>query len=86
MRAAKADLNQPEIVAALRKLGCCVMHMHTLGKGVPDILVARRGRLWLVEVKGPKGKLTPDQEVFHAAWPVHVVRSVDDAIKLVGAA
>jgi Holliday junction resolvase len=86
MRAAKVDLNQAEIVAAFRKLGCCVMHMHTLGKGVPDILVARRGRLWLVEVKGAKGKLTPDQEEFHAAWPVHIVRSVDDAIKLMGAA
>jgi Holliday junction resolvase len=83
MRAAKVDSNQVEIVSALRKVGCCVMHMHTLGKGVPDILVARRGRLWLVEVKGPKGKLTPDQEAFHAAWPVHVVRSVDDAINLV---
>jgi hypothetical protein len=83
MRAAKVDSNQVEIVSALRKVGCCVMHMHTLGKGVPDILVARRGRLWLVEVKGPKGKLTPGQEAFHAAWPVHVVRSVDDAINLV---
>ncbi len=86
MRAAKVDLNQPEIVAAFRRLGCCVMHAHTLGKGAPDLLVSRKGTVWMVEVKGPKGKLTPDQEVFHAVWPVHVVRSVDDVLALVGAA
>ena len=86
MRAAKVDLNQRAVVKAFRDAGCCVLHLHTVGQGCPDLLVGRKGTVWLVEVKGPKGKLTPDQEVFHAAWPVHVVRSVDDVLALVGAA
>ena len=86
MRAAKVDLNQRIIVSAFRAMGCCVLHLHTVGQGCPDLLVGRKGTVWLVEVKGPKGKLTPDQEVFHASWPVHVVRSVDDVLALVGAA
>lgn len=41
---------------------------------------------WVIEVKGPKGKLTPAQVEFMATWPgvVHIVRSVGDALRLVG--
>ena len=41
---------------------------------------------WLLEVKAPGGKLTPDQYRWHAAWrgQVVVVRSVDDALRVVG--
>ena len=51
MRAAKVDKNQTEIVEAFRKLGFSVQHLHTVGGGVPDLLVGRGGINLLVEVK-----------------------------------
>jgi hypothetical protein len=84
--AGKVDQNQPDIVAALRKCGASVLSMASLGQGVADLLVARNGDLWVIEVKGPAGKLTPDQVEWIGAWrsPVHIVRSVDDALTLIG--
>ena len=41
---------------------------------------------WLMEIKAPGGKLTPDQVRWHAEWrgQVAIVRSVDDALRVVG--
>lgn len=87
MRAAKVDRNQPEIVAALRKVGAQVTCTSTIGQGFPDLVVAFRGRNILMEVKdGSKPpsarQLTPDQKVFHAEWSgeLHVVESIEQAI------
>ncbi len=81
--AAKADDNAQEIMLALRQVGCSVQRLSE--PGVPDLLVARNGRLWLMEVKKPKGKLTPIQKEWHANWqaPVYVVHSVDEALHAV---
>lgn len=83
----KVDANQPEIVAALRKAGCTVEHLHAVGKGCPDLLCAIDGACFLIEVKdGAKPpsaqKLTPDQITWHAGWKaqVHVVNSVEGAV------
>lgn len=84
-RRAKIDTNQPAIVAALRDAGCSVVSLATIGGGVPDLLVARGRLMRLVEVKQPKGHLTPDQGQFFAAWngpAIAVVRSVEDALAL----
>ena len=67
-RAAKIDGNQTELVEAFRKLGCSVLSLAAVGKGVPDLLVAIKGITWLVEVKMPKGKETPDQVEFAKTW------------------
>ena len=85
-RAAKIDLNQPEIVEALRKVGVSVVSLASIGQGCPDLLAAKGDKCWLIEVKGPKGKLTPDQTDFMLNWAgtVHIVRSPDEALKLVG--
>lgn len=90
MRAAKIDANQPEIVAALRKIGCTVQILSSVGKGCPDILVGYRGRNFLLEIKdGAKSvsaqKLTPDQVEWHDLWngQVNVVNCVDQAIEIV---
>ena len=85
--AARIDLNQPEIVAALRKIGATVQHLHTIGAGCPDILVGYRGQNILMEIKMP-GKayqLTPDEFLWHAAWQgsVWVVRSPAEAVAAV---
>jgi hypothetical protein len=86
MRAAKIDLNQPAIVDALRKVGVSVVSLASVGNGIPDLLAAKNDKVWLIEVKGPKGKLTPAQVEFMSTWPgvVHIVRNVDDALRLVG--
>lgn len=84
-RAAKVDLIQPEIVAALRAAGCSV---EVIGKPV-DLLVGRAGVSYVLEVKSGPGKrndLTPDQVIFFRDWRGHaaVVCSVDEALRAVG--
>lgn len=71
----KRDANEPEIVWTLQSLGCIV---HRLDKPV-DLLVLFRSRVFLVEVKTKKGKLTAEQQAFADFWPIHVIRSVDEA-------
>ncbi len=83
-RAARTDLNQAEIVRALKAAGASVALLHRVGEGVPDLLVGWKGRNLLVEVKGLSGKLTPAQGRWHDEWctDVHVVRSVQGALDL----
>jgi Holliday junction resolvase len=86
MRFAKVDLNQTEIVDALRKVGVSVQSLASIGRGCPDLVVAKGQQCWLIEVKGAKGKLTDDQVKWIGAWAgdVHIIRTVDDALQLVG--
>jgi hypothetical protein len=84
------DENQPEIVAALRKIGASVQPLHAVGSGCPDILVGWRGMNTILEIKdGAKPpsarKLTPDQVEWHANWrgQVAVVETVEEAIAAV---
>jgi hypothetical protein len=83
----RADTNQPAIVTAMRQTGYTVHHTYELGKGFPDLLVSG-GRLGdrnvLVEVKGERGTLTPQEEAFFREWPgeKYVVRSVDEWLRL----
>ena len=85
-RAARIDANQPELVAAFRKLGCTVLPLHTIGKGAPDVLIAIGGRTALAELKTPVGKLRQAQIDFIDGWKgiVFVVRDlagVETAVK-----
>jgi hypothetical protein len=85
--AGKVDINQPEIVQALRKAGASVLSLASLGQGVPDLLVADpHGKYWMLEVKGEHGKLTADQELWIYRWtgPVYIVRSADEALRVIG--
>ena len=90
-RAARIDANQPDIVAALEKVGCQVLHLHQVGGGCPDLLVKTRGgRLLLLEIKDgakPAGKrqLNLEQKRFHEDWfpCCRVIETVDDALKAV---
>jgi hypothetical protein len=83
-RANRIDANQAEIVAALRDVPGC--EVEVIGYPV-DLAIAYRGKNWFAEVKGPKGELTPEQVKFFDRWSVgqvNVVRSVDDALRLIG--
>jgi hypothetical protein len=74
---ARVDTNQREIVQALRQAGCSVLPLHQLGQGIPDLLVATpTGETLLVEVKGKKGSLTPDQMQWFSQWKgrIEIVR------------
>lgn len=86
MRFAKIDANHNEIVSALRAVGVSVQSLASIGHGCPDLVAAKGSMTWMIEVKGPKGKLTADQIKFIDAWngSVHIVRTVDDALQLVG--
>lgn len=90
MKVARVDVNQPAIVAALRKLGASVLHLHQLGKGAPDLAVGYQGRNFFLELKdGDKPpsarKLTPDEQKFHAEWrgQVAIIESVDEAVAFI---
>jgi hypothetical protein len=92
-RAAKIDGNQPAIVRDLRQCGASVVHMHTLGKGAPDIGVGWFGRNFLFEIKDPSKpksdrQLTQDEAVFHSAWrgQVHVIETSKEALAIMDAA
>jgi hypothetical protein len=84
--AKRRDGNEAAIVAALEAVGCQV---ERLDRPV-DLLVGFRGQTFLIEVKDPRGRsrLQDEQEVFLRDWsggPAAVVRSEDEALRLIGA-
>lgn len=83
---AKVDGNHADIVKALRLVGATVQSLASIGKGCPDLLVGYRGRLFLLEVKSPGGKLTADEERWAHEWLPHarVVTSTQDALAAIG--
>jgi hypothetical protein len=88
--AARIDGNQPDLVKQIRALGASVQHIHTVGRGVPDLLVGHRGTNYLLEVKDPaqppsKRKLTEPEALWHSDWrgQVSIVETIEDFIALV---
>ncbi len=81
----RVDQNQPEIVDALRKIGCTVQHLHTVGKGCPDLLVGVGTTNLLLEVKRHGEALNEREETWFEQWdgPCRVVHSVDEALAAV---
>ncbi len=92
MRAARVDANQKELVAAFRKLGCSVLHLHKVGDGCPDLAIGLHKKTVLVELKDgskpPSARsLTKLEEKFHADWKgiLCLVEDLEDVIALVRA-
>ena len=90
-RYGKADDNQDGIVSGLRKAGCSVQILISVGGGCPDLLVGRAGVNYLLEVKDEnkppsQRKLTPDQVTWHEKWRGQkaIVKNLDDALRVVG--
>lgn len=65
---AKVDTTHPEIVDALRKAGCSVLSLATVGAGVPDLLVSYQGFTALCECKTGKAILNEAQSEFARKW------------------
>ena len=89
-RAAKRDDNEPEIIEALEKAGCSVSQIDS-EKGVPDLVVGRAGKNYLLEVKDgnkppSKRKLKPNQVEWHEDWRGQkaIVKNVNEALIAVG--
>jgi hypothetical protein len=89
----RVDSNQADIVQALRQAGYTVQDLSAVGGGVPDLLVSGidretgRPANWVLETKTSVGKLNSRQRNWHARWPgpKAVVRTIDEALKAVGA-
>jgi hypothetical protein len=88
MRGKKKDANQGEIVEVLEKSGFATEDMSHVGNGFPDLLVAYRNVMKLVEVKnrktsyGRKG-LNERQRRLHQRFTVSVISTVDEAAEFV---
>lgn len=82
---AKRDLNEPKIIEYLKRVGCTVQALSQ--RGVPDLLVAYGPFNLLMEVKGPTGTLTPDEQSFFKKWGnsqvavVHSIHEVKEVLK-----
>jgi hypothetical protein len=74
---------EPAIRQALAAVGATIVQVSS--PGAPDLLVTYQGRLYAAEVKSGTGKLTPAQVRLGAGehWPIW--RSVDDALRAIGA-
>ena len=74
--ARRKDSNQSAMESELRQLHFHVADTSRLGGGFPDMIVTgycprkRCVMALLVEVKMPKGKLTPDEAGFYFDYPV----------------
>lgn len=87
MRGKKKDANQNVIAELFEKAGFVVHDMSSSGNGMPDLAVAYRGVVKLVEVKNPKTKygrkgLNKIQKrlIEERGLPVSVISSVDEAV------
>lgn len=78
----RLDANHREIRAALEKVGATV-----ITAGPADLLAGFRGATFILEIKTSRGALNAHQQHFQAWWKGQfaVVRTVDDALKAIGA-
>lgn len=83
MFSSRQDANHSAIVKDLRLLGYQVHEMKSVGGGFPDILVARHGKMCLMEIKTDDGELNEKQKKWHDEWqgpPISIVRTTEQAI------
>ena len=80
----RRDANHAEIVTAFQQCGYSVLDLSQVGGGCPDLLVGRRGRDYLIEVKSSRGRVSNEQSSWTREWlgyTPRVVRTVDDVFK-----
>lgn len=81
--ARRRDTVHAEIRDVLRECGFSVFDAGSVGGNFVDLVVGAHGTTYLVELKGPRGKLSEGQREFADNWkggPVIVARSVDDVL------
>ncbi len=82
-QARRRDTAETAIRQALEAVGATVCQIS--GKGAPDLFVVYRGQHYGAEVKTGRGTLTAAQTATGAGrlWPIW--RTVDDALRTIGA-
>ena len=82
----RVDSTQEAIVAGYRRAGASVHVTSNVRDGYPDLLVGYGGRSYPVECKSVGGKLTKQQEEWHANWrgDVYVAHNVGEALAVIG--
>ena len=70
---ARVDSNHAAVVQALRKIGCSVQSLASVGSGCPDLLVGYHGHNYLLEVKDgskvqSRRQLTEDEADWQERW------------------
>jgi hypothetical protein len=79
--AARRDANDHEILRALQQVGARVLRLEPI-----DFLVYFRGRLYMLDVKTPKGRATMTQDALaRGGWPLHYVHDAHEALRAIGA-
>lgn len=91
-RAARVDSNHAAVAGALRLMGWHVEDTSRLGRGFPDLVCGKQGRVELVEVKdGSKAKsqraLTADEQRVIEGFARHgvtvrIIETIEQAIQL----
>lgn len=77
----RRDANEPEVVEAIQKYGAKFRRLNIF-----DLLVLRKGRVFMLEVKTPKGQPTKAQEELIAeGWPLCYVHDPIEALRAIGA-
>lgn len=90
---AKKDANHKELVTAFEQMGCAVIDVSGLGKGLPDTIIWFGHEWGLVELKNPntgygRRGLNKNQKAWANDWKggeVHIVRTVEEVAALVRA-
>lgn len=81
--AARRDANERPIIQALEQVGCKVAQLS--GKGIPDLAVLHRGKVYFMEVKVKGGRLTEAQIMWASdGWPTNLCRTPEEALKVLG--
>jgi len=77
----RSDSNQIEIIEFCRSIGASVQVISMIDNFC-DLCVGYMGTNYLLEVKGKKTKVTPEQKILHSTWSgkIHVIRSIEDVI------
>jgi Holliday junction resolvase len=82
----KTDVNQIEIVQALRAAGAHVAITSNLGGGFPDIICLYNSQVVLMEIKSKGGRMTEEEQAFYNEWQdgMVVVYSIEEALEAIG--
>jgi hypothetical protein len=91
-RSGRKDKNHNSIISGLKYAGAAIIDLSSMGYGIPDILVSYHNVLYLMEIKNPDNAygrrgMNKNQKQWAERWrgkKPEVVRSIDDALKIIG--
>lgn len=80
-RRGRVDTNHRALLNLAKQLGAFVFDTSGTGSGAPDAFIWTRDKGWAaVEIKAPKGLLTPAQALVHRTVPICIWRSESDVL------